>query len=293
MTSSHPRIRIHTGHGGIQIRDGIAISFYMAHAHQDIAQAVERALGIFRRVIAPVVLDHYLDREGYWIPLDERGQQYIRDEFQNIDGADVHLVEDAIGVSEHQFVYHGQFGTQELSTVTFWLPTEFMDAHGASQVHELALRLSSELPYVSGHAGLAFNANSSILGVGDRLYEDRLPYPGMDVPDDGASWHLGLRVRGVHWMNFLGPPILTEAGGVEALRARLKSPGTTVQPQGEDRAVITLGPEPDAGDTSTPPVLPAYRELARVLEPWTYFHEKSRPSIDLEAQQRWERRFLD
>ncbi|NBC43025.1 type VI immunity family protein [Corallococcus exiguus] len=75
--------------------------------------------------------------------------------------------------------------------------------------------------------------------VDEWLQRERLRHPGMDVPDESASLHLGDHVRGVHWMNVLGPPVLTELGDVEALR----------------------------GD--------------------------SRPSVDAEAQRRWERRFLD
>jgi hypothetical protein len=44
----------------------------------------------------------------------------------------------------------------------------------------------------------------------------------------------------------------------------------------------------EQGDT-----LPAYRELAHVLEPWLY-HEKPRHMFpDEEDVRRWDRRFLD
>jgi hypothetical protein len=61
-----------------------------------------------------------------------------------------------------------------------------------------------------------------------------------------------------------------------------------------ERAVITLGPWPEAGDTEQGQTLSAYRELARVLEPWLYqepypLHYDFTP----EDMLRWERRFLD
>ncbi|MFY0576656.1 type VI immunity family protein [Cystobacter fuscus] len=37
---------------------------------------------------------------------------------------------------------------------------------------------------------------------------------------------------------------------------------------GRGRAVVALGPWPEAGDLRQGQTLPAYRELARVLEPW-------------------------
>ncbi|HLM43445.1 MAG TPA: type VI immunity family protein, partial [Myxococcaceae bacterium] len=77
-------------------------------------------------------------------------------------------------------------------------------------------------------------------------------------------------------------PVLGELGGAAGLRARLHSPGTTVQELEGERVVVTLGPSPDAGDTEQGRTLPAYRELARVLEPWLYL-----------TSSQWERRFLD
>ena len=62
---------------------------------------------------------------------------------------------------------------------------------------------------------------------------------------------------------------------------------------GTDRAVITLGPWPQAGDTENGKDLPAYRELARVLEPWLFHEKPSSDAFTPEDLLRWERRFLD
>ena len=99
-------------------------------------------------------------------------------------------------------------------------------------------------------------------------------------------------VKGPAWVTFLGQPVLGELGGVEGLRARLSSPSTTVEPLKGDRAVITLGPWPEAGDTEAGLLLPEYRELARVLEPWLY-HSRGGYYFPKDIWQRWERRFLD
>ncbi|WP_306818925.1 hypothetical protein [Archangium lipolyticum] len=41
-------------------------------------------------------------------------------------------------------------------------------------------------------------------------------------------------------------------------------------------------------------MLPAYRELTRVLEPWLFHQKPLRdPSFTPEDMRRWERRFLD
>ena len=142
---------------------------------------------------------------------------------------------------------------------------------------------------------LSFNADISLLGVLREVHKYCLRYPGMDISDlRDYSWKLGTKVRHPAWMTFLGNPVLGELGGISALRARLSSPGTLVQELPGERAVITLGPRPEAGDLTCGLTLPAYRELARVLEPWMHY-ETSDYGHDLppEDLRRWERRFLD
>jgi hypothetical protein len=94
-------------------------------------------------------------------------------------------------------------------------------------------------------------------------------------------------------MNFLGQPVLGALGGAQGLRERLRSPGTTVQELEGDKVLVTLGEWPEAGDTECGDVLPAYRELARVLEPWLYHPRGRMLHRSEEEKRRWERRFLD
>jgi hypothetical protein len=57
--------------------------------------------------------------------------------------------------------------------------------------------------------------------------------------------------------------------------------------------VVTLGKWPEAGDTEQGHTLPAYRELARVLEPWLHMKRACWGGFSAEDMRRWERRFLD
>jgi hypothetical protein len=59
-----------------------------------------------------------------------------------------------------------------------------------------------------------------------------------------------------------------------------------------ERAVVTLGEWPEAGDVEQGLTLPAYRELARVLEPWLYEGHQLNSDFPPEDLRRWERRFL-
>ncbi|HEX8705823.1 MAG TPA: DUF3396 domain-containing protein, partial [Myxococcaceae bacterium] len=197
------------------------------------------------------------------------------------------------------FEYHGrqlvdllgEDDPDEVSTLSFWLPSEFLEEQGPSHVRELALALATPLPFCSGYAGLSFNGDMDLMGVTREVVKRCFRYPGMDVCT--LQWKLGTRIHGVQWMTFLGQPVLGELGGAAGLRARLHEPGTTVQELEGERAVVTLGPWPEAGDTEQGQQLPSYRELARVLEPWLYEDRIVDPEFPPEQKRRWERRFLD
>jgi hypothetical protein len=221
-------------------------------------------------------------------------------------GAYVSLYGSPNSVTGYEFTYRG-FQLDDLPffedrgtvcAVAFWLPSEYLEAYGPARVRQLALELSSGLPFNSGHAGfsLHFSEGGGLTAEEHRQVRDlAFRYPGMDVPALHKIFRsLDTRMKGVHWMTFLGQPVLGELGGVAGLRARLHFGGTTVQEMEGERAVVTLGEWPEAGDVEKGQTLSAYRELAQVLEPWLYTSpEPFWYRGTLEEMRRWERRFLD
>jgi Protein of unknown function (DUF3396) len=253
--------------------------------------------------VGPQALHWYYDEEGDPQPLDERRWDQARRELLADDFAVLQLG-DTSAESRYHFEYWGkapelplmQHNPGAVCSATFWLPTEFLEEHGPGRVRELALELADPLPLHSGHGGLAFNAAYHLVGVRREVARYWLRYPGIDVYDSPSfySWKIGTRVRAPHWLTFLGQPVLGELGGAEGLRSRLHTPGTTVQEMEGDKVLITLGAWPEAGDTERGEPMPAYRELAKVLEPWL-FHEPDGRMLGQSAEdsRRWERRFLD
>ena len=158
--------------------------------------------------------------------------------------------------------------------------------------------MASRLPFASGHAGLALDVAYPSLGRLDSLRPLIFRHPGFDIRDAGIRDNMDTRVDGIHWMNFLGQPALRALGGAVGLRKRLQSPTTTVQELDDERSLVMLGPEPEAGDMAHGQSLPAYRELARVLEPWlepfpwSYLGKQGNAADEAEWR-RWWRRFLD
>lgn len=304
MSAHHPRIRIRIHTGYVFLREGLSFSFYMRAPHDEVKQAVVRALDVYVRAVGPQALNLYTDNEGGGEKLDEGGWEVTRRMLLADFWAFIGLGGGAANEQQYCFEYFGRPlpgalpGEQwpdAVRAVSFWLPTEYLEEHGPGRVRELALEVASHLPFNSGHAGLSFNGGFNSMGMEAEVRQRCFRYPGLDIPDvERFSLDLGTRVRGPSWLTFLGQPVLGELGGAAGLRSRLHSPGTTVRELEGDRAVVTLGPWPEAGDTEQGNVLPAYRELARVLEPWLY-HARPTPNFHFSPEdwRRWERRFLD
>lgn len=326
MTGHFPRIRLYSSQSGQQRlvrREVVRLGLYLPFDHVELAEAVSRSLGVYLEAVGegPDVFSEWWHPEGEAFPLDEygwtqlraqlapprRGKWFLEDleDEQSVHRylkrqceRSVRLTGGDSGVSGYGFTYQARLPwrtrthvEEEVSIVSFSWPTEYLKAHGPGRVRELALELASLLPFSAGHAGLAFQLPDEATGPWNR--EELFRYPGIDVPHGLTS--MGSRVDGVHWLNFLGPPVLGAVGGITGLRAHLTSPGATVQELGGERAVVTLGPWPEAGDLTQGLDLPPYRELAHVLEPWLYpcpSHE-SWPGSSHEETRRWWRRFLD
>jgi Protein of unknown function (DUF3396) len=301
MSEHYPRVRVHVESGALMLREAVSITFYMRHSHVDVSKSVLRSLELYRRAVQPHEFRQYVQEAGAWVELHTTDWESLQHKSLEGSGAIIHLYGGAEG--QYRFVYRGrpldkplpwENAADLVCAVSFWLPTEYLEEHGPGRVRELALELGEPLPFCSGQAGLAFNCETDILGTWREVLKRCFRYPGMEIPSPNLlSMELGARVRTVNWLTFLGQPVLGEVGGVVGLRARLSSPGTTVQELEGERAVVTLGPWPEAGDTERGLVLPAYRELSRVLEPWLY-QEKLRTALPPDNEVlRWERRFLD
>lgn len=304
-------------------RDIVRIVFFVPRDNFDIAAGVAHALDSYVRAVEgrPSALFEYTCCDWEPSKLGERGWEliratlhpparryaddYTRDEafYPLKDGADPHFGIHGEQDSGYSFTYHARLPWHEASpnrssVLCATLPTEYLEERSASFVRELALDMASRLPFASGHAGLALDIATPSLPRLEVLRPFIFRHPGFDLRDASIHSQPGTRVDGVHWMNFLGQPVLGELGGAELLRARLQFPSTDVRPLDGERVVVTLGPAPEAGDLTQGQPLPAYRELARVLEPWqepfpwNHLRRQGKTSEEDEWR-RWWRRFLD
>ena len=332
----YPRIRPHgvyppgTQEAGERLlaREVIHFVFYLPHDHPDLAAGVShafdrymKAVGEGSHTINSYELDYYDHgplSEEQWsrirqLLLPDRPFRYAEDcpdpyRMREMEKSShetwIHLGSEPDRLTGFNLTYAARVPSRErqpsdygVSYLEGMLPTEYLEEHGPVAVRELMLDLASGLHFASGHAGLSFDALIGDAFFTPRIRTELLRYPGISLNHGSIPDWMGTRVDGVHWLNFLGPPILQELGGVSALRSRLHSPETTVQAIDKARAVVTLGTWPEAGDLTRGDALPAYRELGRVLEPWLdkpFTASRFRvEGFTQEESIRWARRFLD
>ncbi|NOK31727.1 DUF3396 domain-containing protein [Corallococcus exercitus] len=297
MTS--PRLQITRGNRAVTQED-VSICFYLPKPTAEVAPAISLSLQTFVDAVGIRALGYYIGEDDEPWELDDAGWAFIRTKIQDPVTPSVMLTADArypekiefeyLGRDIHAPVFRRAPGT--VTAVRFILPLSWLRAHGTSRVRELALALAAPLPFSSGHAGLSVTGYLNVGTVMTELVPLLRPYPGIDVQNfDLTASEIGTRLRVPHWMTFIGEPSLSAMGGVDFLRSQLHAPGTTVEALDASRAVVTLGPEPLAGGPDQP--LPAYRELARVLEPWAFHSSWSPAGFPDDDFFQWDRRFLD
>ena len=313
MTDFSPKVRVYTTYPAypperpepvryLVVRDSLNITFYMRRPYSELSHAVAGALEIYCQAVGRQKLTSHGGYSEYWQTLDDEVWAEVRAELLNPEGGYALLREWATDTPGHEFTCLGRLSEapgyiafpDEASTLSFWLPTEYLEERGPGWVRELALELGARLPFNSGHAGLFFQFPPDTTMYTEDIRAACFDYPGMDIMRTSElANNIGTRVKGAHWLTFLGQPVLGELGGAAGLRSRLRSPDTTVQDLGEDRVVVTLGRQPEAGDKEPERTLAPYRELARVLEPWLYRERHPWTGFTEDDMRRWERRLLD
>ncbi|MCY1047730.1 DUF3396 domain-containing protein [Corallococcus sp. bb12-1] len=289
-----------TRKGRAVTQEDVSICFYLPRPTAEVIENASLSLQEFLKTVGAGALNHFADAEGEWQELNESGWETVYKKFRNPKGSSVALTNDAPYPDKYEFEYKGhdihgpllRHYPGAVTAVRFILPMAWMKAHGPQRVRELALALAALLPFSSGHVGLSATGFLDFGNVMRDLVPLLVPYPGVDVQDlQMTAHHIGTRLRVPHWMTFIGEPALSEMGGTDFLRSQLHTPGTTVESLDASRAVVTLGPAPEPGGPDQP--LPAYRELARVLEPWAFHPPNGPPGFPAATFQQWDRRFLD
>ncbi|HZH15413.1 MAG TPA: type VI immunity family protein [Archangium sp.] len=298
----YPRLRYYDKDGCLGASDALLMCFYLPHPNERIASAVIRAVELYRERIQPYQLVRNDTGDGQIEPLDEPSWERTRRstlEAEPGGSGSLRLLGRTRRVDELLVDYRGLSPVplpwperkDDVCVLYLRLPTEYLEERGPEHVHALALELAAELPFSSGYVDFVLCA--SLLREVAALELIRPRYPGVHLTSSGATMHVGTRVEGVHWMNFLGQPVLGELGGVAHLRERLALPGLSLQELSGERVLITLGARPEVGEAEADQRLAPHRALARVLEPCLYRRKSMFGRPVPEALLHWDRRFLE
>jgi hypothetical protein len=276
-------------------REVVRFAFYLPHDHADIAQGVSEAIRSYMRAVGEgprsIQYVHVSHDEGSRLTEESWGHVHrllqstrkwsFPEDYEPAKRREVQKQGFERGLlftggldsrNGYELEYRARIPwrappAHSVSLLTATLPTEYLEAHGPSRVRELAMEMASQLPFASGHAGLALRLYRSQRRADAAIRAEVFRHPGIDLrPAWLHTERMGTRIDGIHWLNFLAQPVLGQLGGVEALRARLRAAETEVQARDGARVLVALGEGPDAGDLVSGRTLPAYRELARVLE---------------------------
>jgi len=302
MSINHPRIRVKED-GRLIVRDGLLLCFYLHESHRRLGPTVGALLRAYQRFVGPDTLTAFFNEEGDPARLTGRGWTRIFAELS--DSSEGHsynlsLNDSLTEVGAFSFEYFGADldllsfkWPGAASYVSLCFPTEFLPEVGAARFEAFALDLAGSLPFTSGYGSLAFNYSKGRdeYDAFRHISNYCFGLPGMDVHHARSTcFDIDAKVRGAYWLNFLGGPVLHQLGGLVSLRRRLASPSINVSPLAGDRAMITLGAQPNAGDPESGDDLSPYRLLAETLK--DNLHVGYLPAFAPEDAARWSRRFL-
>ena len=295
----YPRLRYHNNRGWLCASDALLMCFYMPHPNERLAPAVIRAVELFRERIRPYQLVRNDTGDGQAEPLDDASWERTRKKTLEGRGGSLRLEGKTLGVHDLYVDYRGLSAIplpwperkDDVSVLYLRLPTELLEERGPERVRALALELAAELPFSSGYVDFVLCASRASSVEALKLIRPR--YEGVSLALSAATMHMNTWVDGVHWMNFLGQPVLRKVGGVSGLRERLSLPGVSLQEMSGDRVLITLGDRPEVGDVEAGQTLPLHRALARLLEPHLYQRKSLFGRPVPEELLRWDGRFLE
>lgn len=294
----YPRLRYSNKEGGLIASDAVLMCFYMRQPHRRIAKALVHALDVLTARIQPQQFKWYMAPDGHTYLLDASRWEQIRESLSGPDEGSIQRLMSAQHVGSFVADYRGlplplasPIRKEDVSALFVTLPTEYLEERGAAHVRALALEMAEHLPFNSGYVDLVL-CQADLLERGE-LAPVRSRHPSLHLISEEPDIQLGLRIEGVHWLNFLGQPVLGQLGGVAGLRERLAFPDPCIQEMSGERVLITLGEHPEVGDVEADQALPRHRTLARLLEPHLYHRPWRFRGMSPEELLRWERRFLD
>ncbi len=298
--------------GGVYLRDGITIAFFLPVPLDSVVDSIRFA---FEKYLQTTPINKLkwcsvgADSEEYRpvsvktfeqcraLLTKESAQKRKLTAYEIYDGE-----QDGDAPSEGFFVLGNpkdKHEPYETNLIQVYRPSvEVSTPNKADNFVEWVTDFASGLPYVYGYAspGLHWAEWNQI----DALAEARAVakrYPGFDVQyNELTRSDLDTKTRGSRWLTFLGPELIEKLGGIESIDS-VSSEEIRVIPSGHG-ILLRAGILPEIGDRNRKLDTPLLRRIAVLLKPVTLFDEPSlRDSFfadedDPDFFENWEWRFF-
>jgi hypothetical protein len=190
------------------------------------------------------------------------------------------------------------FGRGRANLVSMAFPAEWAQEE-PEEFREFVVGLAETFPFVSGHAGFAFEVSRYESEESQTFaWAKSMRHRGIDIArpplDAIAVGHDA--VKGVGWLTLVSRALLEKLGGQAKIRRALPADVKTTEVS--RGVVLQAGPAPELGDTNRKDLLPLYREVYRVVAPLVQIAASRSPSLDIEEDyvektRKWFARFAD
>lgn len=303
MPADIPRIRVRAATGRLIIRDGVNINLFLRESHSKLATRISELLQQFWHFSNGRFDLFYLDDEGEFRKVTDTTITAVVSDMTSHRGFEFFACDSDSECAGHAFHYFGidrespffADWPNVVSALQIRLPTEHVVQMGWDAIRRIALLTAEPLPIASGYVSPALNylggaaefpAFKRMKGLGFR-------HPGFDIHDlTATALALGDAMRGVYWLNLIGPKLLAKIGGMDGLTRLLAHIGVTVESYGDNCASLQLDPTPEVGNVNRSNVPKKYREVAAALREHLKRDEIDFPEFSPDDMDRWHERFL-
>jgi hypothetical protein len=189
------------------------------------------------------------------------------------------------------------FGRGRANLVSMAYPVSWAEDR-PEEFRDFVLEVASMFPFVSGHAGFAFEVSRYDSEQSQTYaWTKSMRHRGIDISrpalDAIAVGHDALKT--VSWLTLLSEPLLKTIGKQQVRRALPQDVSIIDLPTG---VVLQAGAQPASGDTNRKDYLPLYKEVYRVVAPLVQIAASRAPSFDIEEDYKektaqWYGRFGD
>ena len=290
--------------GGYEVRQVIRFVLFVRRTNTQLAPAAVEALNEIIDLFPPPAITSFAGGTGDWFDYDAAGlkkqvAKRLIGKDKAINGA-ANLSGVQANVPDFAADYAGyaidlETHKNRAAYLVLTVGASIIDADIRSAALELFRRLAGSLGCSAGYVDVALQ------GKKPRLQALARRFRGVDIASISAiAADLADNMPGVHWINFMGSPLVKKLGGRAKIEAALSENARVDMLEGGG-LVVSLGSEPQLGDVNQRVNLTDWESLAKLAHENSALHIPKKVNYfdpedglsSMEAQERWHLRFVE